>query len=407
MPSTAEVIQLDDARRARIQQFTVVLSRRVTVGGDTKTKGLITRANNPIAIDHIRQSLANPDFAALGHLREDVATFGGRENSLWIETGPFLVFYSICRAKNQLEIESVFLRRRTTPDPRPPKLSGLPNQLSTQNALRKIVDRRRRLLCVAAVLFLAVALPCVYFSIHRSFSGERSAFALNQYPAENSVIVFSSPSEWRHLIGILPEWIRTAVLPGSPGEFWITATNNRAIGTEIIEPLDVASNRFASRKLLFAGRNEWDSLDKRPIESVPFGNESFSAGIPTDNFGFAPSNNSFAPSVIAIGKPVSIGDWDATAQNDRPDLPQEVRYNCEKSKVKSVYLCSVIVSSPSAKTFQKGLTRHVHLGRRESGSGGLMINPTSPQVGALPQYSEGRSLVSLNGKPDLWLAERW
>jgi hypothetical protein len=51
MALTAEVVQLDDARRARTHQFTVVLSSLVT-SGDHKL-GLITVTSNPETIEYI------------------------------------------------------------------------------------------------------------------------------------------------------------------------------------------------------------------------------------------------------------------------------------------------------------------------------------------------------------------
>jgi hypothetical protein len=402
MRATAEVIQLNDARRARIQQFTVILSSLVAFGDGTN--GLITCANNPNVIAHIQQSLSNPDFATLGHLREEVVQFGGRENSRWMEIGPFLVFYSVCRNKNQLEIESVSLRHHAAPDPRSPKLNGRPSHPSVRSPLPRAFDRRRRLLCVAAVVLLAVTMPCVYFLMRHAFSREHVSLALIKRPTESTVVLLNSNEERRSTVA-LPTWMRTVVLPGSLREFKIAAWNRLAVGWENAELFDVISNRFTSSDFLIAEGYKWDNFDKRSISSVPFVDEAVTAAIPVAE------NTGLLPQSVAGGEPnFSVDDGPTTqviAQKDRPYLLGEGRLNCEKSKVKAVYLCSLVVGSHLGKNTRKELIGRLHLS--ESDNDGLDLTPrrTSFQIDVSPPIPGRDRFGSLVGAPDPWKAKGW
>jgi hypothetical protein len=166
MAMTAAIINLNDARRTRTEQLDVRLSHLVT-DGDEK-KGLITIATNPKTIERIRSLLANADFAMQGVRREELGDMA-RTNSLWMQIGPYRVFYNLCLKRNQAEIESVDARSNLHPIPQPRKHLNLAREKSFAGAYIGKIDPYHAGLIrgngIAAVIVIACIASAVFMLV--------------------------------------------------------------------------------------------------------------------------------------------------------------------------------------------------------------------------------------------------
>lgn len=375
MSMTAEVIQLEGARRARAQRFTVDFSTLVTHGDDAK--GLVTLANDPKSIEYIKSLLANPDFAVRGRRREEVAIFG-RENSFSIDVGPFLANYSISHDEGRLLIESVFFRRQAAPDPSPSKLSGSSVSRSASKLFRRASRGRGILFCVAAALIFALVVPCLYLSIHRVLWHDRGSIATLRHPTENSPVRLSS-AELRRMKVQLPEWKGTAVSAEPRSEFGIVSSDTRAGSNNFDASLDPISKSFSADTSAAVEHSGWDMFDKRLIASVPFGSSYVEA--PTDQASHsndqASHSNDFLAPLVAENETQALTEKAGPPQKDRLYLPREGKWSCEIVKNKSGYFCSVIVGHLSSKNPQKRLVGRFYLSGREGDGSDLAVDRAS------------------------------
>ena len=98
-----------------------------------------------------------------GDRRLDIAEIG-RKDSFCTVIGPHTVFYSLCKRRNNLEIEAIFARPKSAPRPKPSKTSLQPNKSTHSTA--NLGEHRWLLASIGTVSALVLIAAAVFLAKH-------------------------------------------------------------------------------------------------------------------------------------------------------------------------------------------------------------------------------------------------